>query len=195
MTTTNRSVLYVKDICYIALFTALIAILAQISIPLPGGVPLTLQTFAVPLAGLVLGSKRGTIATVVYVLLGAVGVPVFANFTGGLGIVLGMTGGFIVSFPLMALLAGFGVKKTVKSPFFFFFLVLGAVVNYAVGTVWFIVVAKSNLATALTACVVPFIPTAILKIILAGFCGTMLRGVLIKANLLDFGKKENRNVL
>ncbi len=195
MTTTNRSVLYVKDICYIALFTALIAILAQISIPLPGGVPLTLQTFAVPLAGLVLGSKRGTIATVVYVLLGAVGVPVFANFTGGLGIVLGMTGGFIVSFPLMALLAGFGVKKTVKSPLLWLWLVLGAVVNYAVGTVWFIVVAKSNLATALTACVVPFIPTAILKIILAGFFGTMLRGVLIKANLLDFGKKENRNVL
>ena len=101
MTTTNRSVLYVKDICYIALFTALIAILAQISIPLPGGVPLTLQTFAVPLAGLVLGSKRGTIATVVYVLLGAVGVPVFSNFTVGLGIVLVLTGGFIVSFPLM----------------------------------------------------------------------------------------------
>lgn len=191
MTTTNRSVLYVKDICYIALFTALIAILAQISIPLPGGVPLTLQTFAVPLAGLVLGSKRGTIATVVYVLLGAVGVPVFANFTGGLGIVLGMTGGFIVSFPLMALLAGFGAKKTVKSPFLWLWLVLGAVVNYAVGTVWFIVVAKSNLATALTACVVPFIPTAILKIILAGFFGTMLRGMLIKANLLDHGKKSD----
>ena len=73
---TNRSTLYVQDICHIALFTALIAVLAQISIPLPGGVPLTLQTFAVPLAGLVLGCRRGTLATAVYVLLGAVGVPV-----------------------------------------------------------------------------------------------------------------------
>ncbi len=85
MTTDNNSSSYIRDICYIALFTALIAVLAQISIPLPGGVPLTLQTFAVPLAGLVLGSKRGTIATAVYVLLGAVGVPVFAGFSVGRG--------------------------------------------------------------------------------------------------------------
>ncbi len=185
MTTGNNSSSYIRDICYIALFTALIAVLAQISIPLPGGVPLTLQTFAVPLAGLVLGSKRGTMASLIYVLLGAVGVPVFAGFSGGLGIVLGMTGGFIVSFPIMAFLAGFAVKKSIKSPLLWLWLVLGAVVNYVIGTVWFMIVAGSSLPAALTACVIPFIPTAIIKIILSGIFGTTLRGILVKANLLE----------
>ena len=186
MTTDNtNSSINIRDICYIALFTALIAVLAQISIPLPGGVPLTLQTFAVPLAGLVLGSKRGTISTTIYVLLGAVGVPVFAGFTGGLGKVLGMTGGFIVSFPIMAFLAGLAVKKSLKSPLLWLWLTLGAIVNYAVGTVWFMVVAGSTLSAALTACVIPFIPTAIIKIILSGIFGTMLRGILVKAGLLQ----------
>ena len=185
MTTDNNSSGNIRDICHIALFTALIAVLAQISIPLPGGVPLTLQTFAVPLAGLVLGSKRGTIASLIYVLLGAVGVPVFAGLTGGLGKVLGMTGGFIVSFPIMAFLAGLAVKKSIKSPMLWVWLVLGAIANYAVGTVWFMVVAGSTLSAALTACVIPFIPTAIIKIILSGIFGTMLRGVLIRANLLQ----------
>lgn len=185
-TTSHNSSLSVRDFCYIALFTALIAVLAQISIPLPGGVPFTLQTFAVPLAGLVLGPKRGTLAAAVYVLLGAVGAPVFANFTGGPGSIIGMTGGFIVSFPLMAFLSGLGVKKGVKSPILWMWLVLGALANYVVGTVWFMVVAQSSLTAALTACVIPFIPTAVLKIILSGIFGTMLRGVLLKSNLLRF---------
>ncbi len=184
MTTINRSALYVKELCYVAFFTAMIAVLAQISIPLPGGVPLTLQTFAVPLAGLVLGPKKGTLATLIYILLGAVGVPVFANFSGGLGIVLGMTGGFIISFPLMAFLAGLGVKKSVKSPLLWIYLLLGAAANYVIGTVWFMIVADSSLYAALAACVIPFIPTAILKIIMAGTFGPMLRGVLVRSGLL-----------
>lgn len=181
----RKSKLSIQDLCYISLFTALIAVLAQISIPLPGGVPLTLQTLAVPLAGLVLGPKRGTISALLYVLLGAIGVPVFANFTGGLGIVLGVTGGFIVSFPIMALFAGFAGSKGVKSPMLWIWLVLGALVNYAIGTVWFMVATGTGLGAALAACVVPFIPTAILKIILAGFFGVMLKRALMKANLLQ----------
>ena len=75
----NRQSTGIKDIIYIAVFTAIIAVLAQISIPMPGGVPMTMQTFAVPLAGIVLGAKRGTISTLIYVLLGFIGVPVFAG--------------------------------------------------------------------------------------------------------------------
>ena len=178
------------DISQIALFTALIAVMAQISIPLPGGVPLTLQTLAIPLAGLVLGPKKGTLSTIVYVLLGAVGAPVFANFTGGIGIVLGMTGGFLLSFPIMALLAGFASGKNAKSPILWMWLLAGAVINYIVGTLWFMFAAKANLMGALTACVIPFIPTAIIKMILAGMLGPMLRGVLIKSNLLKPVKSE-----
>ena len=193
----RKSSLSVTDLCYIALFTALIAVLAQISIPLPGGVPLTLQTLAVPLAGIVLGPRRGTISTLLYVLLGAIGIPVFANFTGGLGIVLGVTGGFIISFPIMALFAGFASTKGVKSPALWMWLILGALVNYAVGTVWCMFAAGLDLAGALAACVIPFIPTAILKIILAGFLGTMLRNTMMKANVLQpegySQRKETQN--
>ena len=71
-----------------------------------------------------------------------------------------------------------------------FWLVLGAVANYVVGTVWFMVVAQSSLYAALTACVIPFIPTAIIKILLTGFLGTMLRGILIKSNLLRFEQES-----
>ena len=193
----RKSSLSVTDLCYIALFTALIAVLAQISIPLPGGVPLTLQTLAVPLAGIVLGPRRGTFSTLLYVLLGAIGIPVFASFTGGLGIVLGVTGGFIISFPIMALFAGFASTKGVKNPALWMWLILGALVNYAVGTVWCMFVAGLDLAGALAACVIPFIPTAILKIILAGFLGMMLRNTMMKANVLQpegySQRKETQN--
>jgi biotin transport system substrate-specific component len=181
----HKSSLSVVDLCYISLFTALIAVLAQISIPLPGGVPLTLQTFAIPLAGIVLGPKRGTISALLYVLLGAIGIPVFASLTGGFGIILGVTGGFIVSFPIMALFAGFAANRTVKSPMLWVWLILGALVNYVVGTIWCMVVAGLDLPGALAACVIPFIPTAILKIILTGFLGTLLRRTLISAHLLQ----------
>ena len=180
----EKAFLSVQDVCYVAVFTALITIMAQISIPLPGGVPFTLQTLAIPLAGVILGAKRGTLSAVVYVLLGAVGVPVFAGFTGGPQTIVGYTGGFIVSFPLMALTAGLVADKTIKSISFWAGLVVGAVLNYAVGTVWFMVVAKSTFSEAFFACVVPFIPTAVIKIILAGIFGNTLRIALKKASLI-----------
>ena len=92
-----------RDLAYIALFAVLIAICSWIAIPILQ-VPYTLQTFAVFLAVGVLGGKRGTLAVLVYILLGAVGVPVFAGFTGGLGVLLGTTGGYILGFLCTALL-------------------------------------------------------------------------------------------
>ena len=91
----------VRDICYAGLFAAVIAVMAQISIPMPLGVPMTMQTFAITLAAVVLGSKLSAIATLVYLLLGAVGVPVLANFSGGIDKFVGPTGGFLISFPIM----------------------------------------------------------------------------------------------
>ena len=170
----RKSSLSVTDLCYIALFTALIAVLAQISIPLPGGVPLTLQTLAVPLAGIVLGPRRGTFSTLLYVLLGAIGIPVFANFTGGIGIVLGVTGGFIISFPVMALFAGFASTKGVKNPALWMWLILGALVNYAVGTVWCMFAAGLDLAGALAACVIPFLPGDVLKMVVVAILAPRL---------------------
>ncbi|MBR5115433.1 MAG: biotin transporter BioY [Lachnospiraceae bacterium] len=172
------------DLCLTGAFTAVIAILAQISIPMPAGVPMTLQTLAVPLAGIVLGAKRGTTSALLYVLLAAVGVPVLAGMNGGIGAVFGMTGGFVFSFPLMALAAGLPAARGTKSPLYWLGLIIGTVINYAVGTAWFMFVTGTALAGALTACVLPFIPTTIIKILLAGLLGALLRRILTRAGLL-----------
>ena len=99
-----------RDMALIALFAALIAICAWISIPAP--VPFTLQTMAVFLAVGLLGGKRGTIAVAVYIMLGAVGLPVFSGFNGGIGALLGPTGGYLIAYPLMALLIALILNKT-----------------------------------------------------------------------------------
>ena len=92
-----------RDMVLCAVMAAVTAVCAQISIPMPSGVPVTLQTFAVPLTGYLLGMKYGLISVAVYILLGAAGVPVFTGFRGGIGTIAGPTGGFIVGFLLMVI--------------------------------------------------------------------------------------------
>jgi biotin transport system substrate-specific component len=162
-----------RDITFIALFAALTAVMAQISIPMPLGVPMTMQTFAVSLAGMLLGARRGAIATLVYVLLGAVGVPVFANFTGGLQIIVGMTGGFIISFPIMAWLVGFGAQKR-SALAVTLGLLAGTLVNYVFGMIMFSAVTGYSLYASFNACVLPFIPTTIIKMAAAGVIGVKI---------------------
>ena len=151
------------DMVYIAVFAVLIAICSWISIPTT--VPFTLQTFAVFLAVGVLGGKRGSLSVLIYILLGAVGIPVFAGFSGGFGVLLGQTGGYIVGFLFSALLmwlmeALLGKKTWVLG----LSMVLGLIVCYAIGTVWFMVVYARNsgavgLATVLGWCVIASITT------------------------------------
>lgn len=160
-----------KDIVFIGTFAALMAICSWISIPTT--VPFTLQTFAVFLAVSLLGGKRGTISVIVYILLGAIGAPVFAGFSGGLDKILGTTGGYIIGFIASALIIWlfeklFGKKLWAQAVS----MVLGLVACYAVGTVWFITVyARANGAisvmTALGWCVFPFIIPDVCKIALA----------------------------
>ena len=173
----------IREFCFAGIFTALIVAASQLVIPMPYGVPMTLQTFVVPLAGMVLGAKVGTVSVLAYVALGAAGVPVFAGFTGGLGVVFGMTGGFILSFPIMALAAGLGEKKN-KALWSVSGLVAGAAVNYICGMLWFAFMAGCGLKTAFLACVLPFVPTAILKIVLVYVFGRQIRRVLAHRNIL-----------
>lgn len=168
--------LEVREMCYIAMFTAVIAIMAQISIPLPLGVPLTMQTFAITLAAVVLGAKFSTYSTVIYLLLGAVGVPVLANFSAGLDKFVGPTGGFLISFPIMAFIIGYGTEhKDMFKGAFVVFLILGTIANYVVGVAMFCALTHSSVATGITACVTPFIPTAIIKAVLASYVGFIIR--------------------
>lgn len=157
------------DLCYTAVFALLLAVCAWISVPAP--VPFTLQTFALFAALLLLGGRRGTMAVTVYLLMAAVGLPVCSGFRGGLGALLGPTGGYLLGFILTALLywsltAWLGEKNWVKLSA----CVLGLVVCYAFGTVWFLAVGKGNgmgLAGALAACVFPFVIPDLLKLGLA----------------------------
>lgn len=172
------------DMAYIAVFTVLIAICSWISIPT--AIPFTLQTFAVFLSVSVLGGKRGTMAVLLYVLLGAVGLPVFAGFSGGLGIILGNTGGYLIGFILCALLMWlmeslFGKKTWVSV----LSMILGMVAYYAVGTVWFLFVYMRNtgaigITTVLAWCVIPFIIPDLVKAALALTLSNTLRRPLAK---------------
>lgn len=136
-------------------------------------VPFTLQTFGIFLAVGVLGGKRGSLAVLVYLLLGAIGIPVFAGFTGGIGIILGNTGGYMVGFLFTALAMWameslLGKKRWVLA----FSMLLGLLVCYVCGTTWFMLVYANNSGavgvwTALTWCVFPYIIPDILKILLA----------------------------
>lgn len=164
----------VMDICQIGLFAAVCAVLAQISIPMPVGVPLTMQTFAVTLAGVVLGPGNGFVAVLVYVLLGAVGAPVYANFTGGPAILFGKTGGFLLTFPLMAMLSGLGARS--KRPMQMAAgITAGMVVNYLGGMVMFHLITGSGLWTAFIYVVLPYVPTGLLKAAAAVLLGNRIK--------------------
>ena len=159
-----------RDMCFIAFFAAIIAICAQISFPLPSGVPLTLQTFAVLLAGIVLGPKKGALAVIVYILLGAAGIPVFTQFRGGINVIAGPTGGFILSFPIMAFAAGIGAGKNsvigLASG-----LTGGVAINFFSGMLFFSFIMSAGLRTAFAATVLPFIPGAVIEIVLLTVTG------------------------
>lgn len=162
------------DLAYIALFAGLMAVCAWISIPMPKPlVPFTLQTFAVFAALVTLGGRRGLCAVAAYLLLGLVGLPVFAGFQGGPGVLLGTTGGYILGFLASALVywlatARLGDSLLVSAAA----CLLGLAVCYAFGTAWFLAVyarttGPVGLMTALGWCVFPFVVPDLAKLGLA----------------------------
>lgn len=161
----------VRDLCLIALFTALIAVCAQITIPMT--VPFTLQTFAVMLTCGVLGGKRGTISVALYIVMGALGLPVFASFSCGIAYLLGSTGGYIVGF-LFGALEMWAMEKLSRRSMVWMgvSMVLSVAICYAFGTAWFAAVYVMNgtpqsLGTILSWCVIPFILPDLAKCALA----------------------------
>lgn len=159
-----------SDIALIGMFTAVITVCAWISVPFT--VPFTLQTFGIFLTVGVLGGRRGTISVLCYLLLGAVGLPVFAGFKGGAAALFGATGGYIFGFLFSALIMwaaetvfGGSARVTALSA------AAGLILCYISGTAWFMAVygggSGTSLGAALMMCVVPYIVPDILKIIIA----------------------------
>jgi len=170
--------LKIRELTQIALFTALIAVIAPFALNV-GPVPISLATLIIYIAAGVLGGYKGTVAVLVYILLGACGVPVFSNWGAGIQKIIGPTGGYIIGYLPLAFLSGLfsdGVQtlKNGSAPKTFreFLtiwrfpagMLLGTVVLYAIGTAWFMYAMDKTLAESLIMCVVPFIPGDAIKI-------------------------------
>lgn len=174
-----------KDLIICAIFASITAILAQVSIPIPfSTVPLTMQVFAVTLSGVILGAKRGFICQLIYVMLGSIGIPVFAQMSGGLHIVVGYTGGFIMAFPIMAFAIGFISDKFKKLPYVLGSMVLALSINYIIGTLWYSFVSGVGFKEGFIACVAPFIIVDIIKVFFAATIGINIKSRVFKGELV-----------
>ncbi|MBN4050795.1 MAG: biotin transporter BioY [Alkaliphilus sp.] len=190
--------LSIRNMSVCSLFAALTAVFAQIAIPLPfSPVPFTLQVIAVLLSGALLGSKLGALSQIVYLLLGAVGMPVFSQFTAGLGILIGPTGGYLIAFPVASYLIGFIVeRKTTRGAgsLASFIIVnslamlLGVFAIFSIGVVQLKFVASLTWDLAFKFGVFPFILPDLVKIAIAILLVHSLKKVLSKQS---FSPKKN----
>ena len=155
----------VKDITIIPLMTALICIFSPFSIPI-GLIPLSLSTFAVYLAAGILGARKGSAAVLIYILMGAIGLPVFSGFSGGIQKLFGVTGGFIIGYLPCVYISGYFITKAEEKRWLYIIgIILGTIACYTIGTIWFMVQTSVNFLSAFTTCIFPFIPGDIIKII------------------------------
>lgn len=176
-----------KKIALIGLMTAVTCVLGPISFPLLiSPVPISLGVLGILLATYLLGMKWGTLSCLVYLLLGLVGLPVFTGFSGGLGKVLGPTGGYLLGYIFLSLIAGFFVSKwPSKWPLHLAGMILGTAVMYLFGTLWLGYLVKRSFVEALWIGVIPYIPADLLKIAITLSLGGLVRRRLVKAGLTD----------
>lgn len=175
-----------KEMCTAAVLCALTCVLSPISIAI-GPVPITLGVFCIFLTGALLPWHMALMSSVVYILIGSVGVPVFSNFTGGAQVIAGPTGGFLAAYPIMAVLisalSGAFKKKgnVLQIISLAASMILALAVCYALGTAWFVLVMRSTVKAALAACVVPFVWIDFLKVAAATALGFAVSKALKKA--------------
>ncbi len=153
----------VKQMTYTALGAVLIAVTAPLSLPV-GDVPVSLATLSVMLTAALLKEKAGCMSTLIYLLLGLIGLPVFAGWTSGAGILFGMTGGYLFGYLILAWCTGKaagGDRWKLASG-----MVFGTVLLYTAGTIWFVLYTKMQIIPALAVCVFPFLPGDALKILI-----------------------------
>ena len=155
-----------KNITYIAIFSAIVCIMSVISIPTPWGIPFTLQTFAISLAGFTLGKKYGTLCIFIYLLLGAIGLPVFSGLTGGISRFVSVSGGFLFGFIFLAFLCG---TKNI------FYSILGLFICHFLGVIQFSFLTKTNFINSIFIVSLPYIIKDFLSIFLAYFVSKKIK--------------------
>lgn len=177
-----------QHLVLVGMFAAVLTIISQISIPLPTGVPITIQVFGIALVGTVLGWKLGCLATIVYILLGCVGLPVFSNFQGGVQRLVGMTGGYILAWPIMAVLSGIRIKhenQLVCQAVSIVLAIVGLmVVEFVGGFQWSILTTEMSFGAIMTYSFAAFIPKDMVLTVLAVILGNQIRKPLVKAGYL-----------
>ena len=170
--------LSIKEITLIGMCAALMAIFSQISIPLPfTSVPVTLQIFGLVVLAVIVGAKIGTLSIIIFIFLGAIGLPVFANFSGGFGVIMGPTGGYIFGFVLIAFLIGFASSKQ-NNAILFITSYIAVIADLIVGTLYLKMVTGMDLNSALIAGFYPFIIKDLITVAVA-----VAVGLKIKENL------------
>lgn len=187
---TEKTFFNVHRLTTVGLMTAVICLLAPfaLNIPFISPVPISLGMLGVYLATSILGMKSGTLSVVIYIFLGFTGVPVFTNFTGGIGILLGPTGGYIIGYIFMALICGFFIDRW-DGRFIICCLgmVLGTLICYLFGSVWLACQMSLTFSQALAAGMLPYIPFDLAKLLLALVLGGPVRKRLKKAGIIQPG--------
>lgn len=173
----------VRTMALTAVMAAVLCVLGPLSLPV-GPVPLSLATLAVYLSAYLLGWKWGTVSVLVYLLVGAAGVPVFSGFGGGLGRLLGPTGGYLAGYLPLALLSGLGARHSGRRWVHALAMTAGTVVLYILGTAWFCLQGGVPLGEALSKCVWIFLPGDGAKLAAALLLGPVLRRRLAQAKVL-----------
>ncbi len=170
-----------RDMTLTALMAAAICLLAPWSFPV-GPIPITLATFAVYIVSSVVSWKHGTLAVLIYLLLGLTGLPVFSGCAGGLQRLVGPTGGYLLGYLPCALIIGCTVDRFPRAKWAYpFAMVVGTAALYVLGTAWYVISTGTPLGPALLACVVPFLPGDALKVVLTSLIARPLRQRLAKA--------------
>lgn len=174
-----------KQLALIGVMSAVICIAGPLTIPLPfSPVPISLVNLALYFAVFVLGRIRGTLSYLIYLLLGLAGLPVFSNFTGGAGKLLGPTGGYLIGFIFMILICGFFIDRWGSNRFLCIAgMILGSTVCNLFGTLWLSYQTGMNFSSALASGALPFIPGDLIKICIAAIFGPQIRKQLKKAGL------------
>lgn len=162
-----------KELVLCSIFAAIISILAQISIPLPfTTVPITMLIFAVAVTGLILGFRLGAISVLIYLLIGSIGIPVFSQFSGGLGVLFGPTGGYLIGLIPMVYIVGFAKEKSSSPIIIFLSLIIGLISSYITGTLMFSAITGNTIYQSILYCVAPFIFVDLIKLALAYIIGS-----------------------
>ena len=170
-----------------AVMAALIAAVSPFSLPI-SIIPLSFCTLMLYITPYILGWQRGAVATLVFILLGMAGVPVFTNFEGGLGKVLGPTGGYIAGYIPLVIITGLAIRYFPKNRALQFVgMIAATAVLYTLGTAWFCIQSGNDMQKAIALCVIPFIPGDLIKMAVAMIVGPELQRQLKKAGIYPEG--------